>query len=42
MGWLDSHGGDGYDMLTPEQQKLYDEITTENLGGLFEDEVDEN
>lgn len=28
MGWLDSGGGDGYDLLTPDQQALID---TEDL-----------
>lgn len=22
MGWLDSHGADGWDLLTPEQQQM--------------------
>lgn len=22
MGWLDSHGGDGWDLLTPDQQNM--------------------
>lgn len=29
MGWLDSNSGDGYDMLTPEQQQIVDDATRE-------------
>lgn len=29
MGWLDSGAGDGYDLLTPEQQALVDEFLEE-------------